>query len=760
MENAPKQESDTYKMPFRVGEFIVEPALNLLRKDEESIALVPKVMELLLCLAEASPDPVSQEVLFERVWPDQVVSDSSLYQAVAQLRKSFGDTGKQKRYIERISGKGYRLIKTVETIKRDYSVSQRNKHNQIAPSKYKAQRNWIIGVLLSIAIGLVYWRSNFPLLTNEAVSEKPSISAKKLLDIEQIDSLALINLELEQIVTGQIDIDQIDNKQSSTLLAFNDILLTQLGSIQNLKVVSVHKDNTKADVKAWLTGRVVSENNQVRVYLRLERADNREVVWAKIFTGNSDRLFELQDQITQDLLSLFNKKQASETFSQQSIAPQVFDQYLLARHLWEKRKADKLIQAKLILESLRDKQQLFPLAAVALCETYHFLFLYSDWELETVNKQCAPLLDLALEKSPGLGQALAAKGLLLSSLGQREKAREHFDRAVRFAPNYALGYLWYGNLLRDLGQYQKALSMSKKAYELSPMSPVVNRSLAYSHLNLRQVKEAKYFYDRALALETDYIHRAIGDLDFFPLTLERASAFITWAKNNPRVFQRQSVYRLNLAQVWLALGEISKAEQIVAEFETNGLNPQFTLYVKATLQIQRGEFESAAETFRKRLMLEIENERVFVPYVQALDWAGKPEQAYTQYVEWFPYLNNPSVEVDQNNLYQLMLFIVLKQKVKPQWNWQELAHRVDQKLAQSEYPQNLQVLEWLVFRGDFERAKASALEVMGRGWLPDTNAEPFAYYRMLNVFEKSELGESKFYELLRKNREYATGELE
>ena len=131
MQNAPKQKSGNFERAFRVGEFIVEPGLNLLTKDGESIALVPKVMQLLLCLAESSPEPVSQEVLFARVWPDQVVSDSSLYQAIAQLRKSLGDTGKQKRYIERISGKGYRLIKTVETINQDPSVPYRQEQHSM-----------------------------------------------------------------------------------------------------------------------------------------------------------------------------------------------------------------------------------------------------------------------------------------------------------------------------------------------------------------------------------------------------------------------------------------------------------------------------------------------------------------------------------------------------------------------------------------------------------------------------------------------------
>jgi DNA-binding winged helix-turn-helix (wHTH) protein len=48
------------------------------------------------------------------VWQQQVVSDSSVYQAIAQLRKALGDTAAEPTYIQRVSGKGYRLIAQVK----------------------------------------------------------------------------------------------------------------------------------------------------------------------------------------------------------------------------------------------------------------------------------------------------------------------------------------------------------------------------------------------------------------------------------------------------------------------------------------------------------------------------------------------------------------------------------------------------------------------------------------------------------------------
>ncbi|WP_425334934.1 winged helix-turn-helix domain-containing protein [Pseudoalteromonas piscicida] len=66
-------------------------------------------MKLLVVLAEANGDPLSIESLVELVWKPKVVSDNSVYQAVAQLRKILNTDPQHQEYIERISAQGYRI---------------------------------------------------------------------------------------------------------------------------------------------------------------------------------------------------------------------------------------------------------------------------------------------------------------------------------------------------------------------------------------------------------------------------------------------------------------------------------------------------------------------------------------------------------------------------------------------------------------------------------------------------------------------------
>lgn len=104
---------------FQLGNWIVYPKLNQLKlvESDEYVSVTPKIMQLILVLKqqreEHENDPAGIDELIEKVWPDRVVSDSSVYQAVAQLRKVLSADKDIELYIERISGQGYRIAKAV-----------------------------------------------------------------------------------------------------------------------------------------------------------------------------------------------------------------------------------------------------------------------------------------------------------------------------------------------------------------------------------------------------------------------------------------------------------------------------------------------------------------------------------------------------------------------------------------------------------------------------------------------------------------------
>ena len=98
---------------FRVGEFLIEPQLNTIAGTDKTTRIEPKVMQVLVCLAEGSREVVSKERLMHSVWPDTFVTDDVLTRAISELRKAFRDEAKEPRFIQTIPRGGYRLIAPV-----------------------------------------------------------------------------------------------------------------------------------------------------------------------------------------------------------------------------------------------------------------------------------------------------------------------------------------------------------------------------------------------------------------------------------------------------------------------------------------------------------------------------------------------------------------------------------------------------------------------------------------------------------------------
>ena len=97
--------------PFTLGEWLVQPQLNLLsRAGSFEVQLEPKMMDVLVYLARTPGDVVSRETLIDAVWPDLFISESVLTRAIAGLRRALGDDARRPRYIETIAKRGYRLI--------------------------------------------------------------------------------------------------------------------------------------------------------------------------------------------------------------------------------------------------------------------------------------------------------------------------------------------------------------------------------------------------------------------------------------------------------------------------------------------------------------------------------------------------------------------------------------------------------------------------------------------------------------------------
>jgi transcriptional activator of cad operon len=98
---------------MRIGAWRVDPALDEISKDGNTVKLERRAMQLLLCLAKHADQVVSVEQLLDEVWTGVVVTPDSVYHAVAALRRMLGDDSRDPTYIANVPRRGYRLVAPV-----------------------------------------------------------------------------------------------------------------------------------------------------------------------------------------------------------------------------------------------------------------------------------------------------------------------------------------------------------------------------------------------------------------------------------------------------------------------------------------------------------------------------------------------------------------------------------------------------------------------------------------------------------------------
>ena len=99
---------------YEFGEFQLDPAKRLLRKiDGMPIPLTPRVFDTLLYMVEHHDTVLDKERIMEAVWPDSIVEENNLAQAISKLRQVFGETPGSHNYIVTVPGRGYRFVAEV-----------------------------------------------------------------------------------------------------------------------------------------------------------------------------------------------------------------------------------------------------------------------------------------------------------------------------------------------------------------------------------------------------------------------------------------------------------------------------------------------------------------------------------------------------------------------------------------------------------------------------------------------------------------------
>lgn len=292
---------------------------------------------------------------------------------------------------------------------------------------------------------------------------------------------------------------------------------------QNLDVRTVAQ---QLGVDTVLEGSVRKQGDRVRITAQLIDAGTGYHLWSETYDRRLEDIFQVQDEIASEIvkalrMTLGGEDAASMTMVAREQPPtrnlEAYQLYLQARHQWKRRGETSLRRSIDLLEQALRLDPEFARAYSALAAAYVVLPGYAGESPHAHYEKAAEAARQALARDPNLAEAHA----VLATIDQNEwdwaDAEAGFFFATSLDPNDATTRQWYSLLLRQAGRLEKSLEEARKALELDPTSPIINRNLADLYSTMGYDEQAlKYLRDaEGLGLDVQAARSGIPTLAAF-----------------------------------------------------------------------------------------------------------------------------------------------------------------------------------------------------------------------------------------------------
>jgi len=275
------------------------------------------------------------------------------------------------------------------------------------------------------------------------------------------------------------------------------------------KDVTPTEAGAKLKVRAVLTGRVVRRGDEFAISTELIEVHGDRQVWGNKYTVKASDLLATQEQISRQIseklrmeLSGVEMARVTKHTTEDSEAYQL---YLQGRHQWNQRTLEGLQLAIDLFQQAVQKDPRYALAYAGQADAYALL---ADFNVLPA-KEVLPKLRTAAAKALELDDRLAEAHTSLAWLKFHEwdwsGAENEFKRAIELNPAYPNAHVWYGEFLTALSRFDQAANEINRAFETSPMSPVVNLATAARSYYARQYAQAVEQCQKTLALDQGFI---------------------------------------------------------------------------------------------------------------------------------------------------------------------------------------------------------------------------------------------------------------
>ena len=492
---------------FQLGTWLVIPGSGEIHSGQTVVRVEPKVMDVLVYLAQHQGEVVSRDELERQVWRGAIVGYDAVTSTVIKLRKALGDDPHAPTYIATIPKRGYQLIAPISPVVTEPATRQATP--SVPPITAESvswwpRSQWQIGVVvlaLIVTTGIlaaiyVARRPPAELATGqtpeEPVTKPPSIVVlpfENLSDAPQQEQFA--DGITEDIVT---DLSRLSNLQ---------VIASNTSFALKGKKVTVQQVGAELGVDFVLEGSVRRSGNAVRINAQLVDARSGFQKWAERYDRPAVEVFAVQDEVTRSIvraLALSLTRQESERLERPSTGSlAAYDWFQEGQRLGRVYTKETNVEAEAAyrraIELDPDYGRAYGALAYILASNYRRG--WTDTPQLTLDR-ALELARKAVALDPTIPQTFWALGYVHLVRREPDEAEAAVARALAIAPNYADGYGLFAIIKNARGDAQSALDLINQGIRLNPYFTwdyPFNQGLAY--YTLGRMDEAIAAFEKA-----------------------------------------------------------------------------------------------------------------------------------------------------------------------------------------------------------------------------------------------------------------------
>jgi TolB-like protein/DNA-binding winged helix-turn-helix (wHTH) protein/Tfp pilus assembly protein PilF len=528
--------------PVRFGEdFALDLFARRLCRGSHRLKVERIPIEILALLVERPGEIVTRDEIAARVWGKGAFldTDNSIRGAIRKIRQVLKDDPEQPRFIQTVTGQGYRFIAPL--ISSPVGENRANVSPAVEKKEQKPDRMHARDELES-RIPLPPPRS-FPaspfraqiLIAGVAIAGVAALAMGWYRythrTVPQASMRAIAVLPLENL-SG-------DPSQEYFADGITDELITGIAQLRPLRVTSrtsimrykgTHKSlaeiGAELGVDVILEGTVMRSGGRVRITAQLVEARNDTHLWSAEYDREMKDVISVQQDVARDVaeqIRLNVLPQPWRPLAARVVDPEAYDAYLKGLHFWDVHTFESMNQALHYFEDSVSRDPRFAPAWAAMATSYCVLDYQGADRPSVLYPKALAAAQKALQLDPMSAEAHTGLACVHNLFEWNwEEGQNELRKAAELNPSYGLPHQWYSFILVRIGQTEQSIQQMKITLDLDPVSLRVNLSFGERLMEGRRYREAIRQYLRVVELYPDdisshatlsYAYESVGNFE-------------------------------------------------------------------------------------------------------------------------------------------------------------------------------------------------------------------------------------------------------